>query len=824
MDSSAFFLRITYLYPARNTSILRPMKRLLSQYLPSLIVLYVLTFSFGYSQPGGSGNVETPRAILIEPDWISEEDMAVQRAMVPLTEGAKSGYFRDQRDYDSLLVWERRGADIDEVEVPAYLDRMSGMLEEYIQQFRIENFTRDVHLIWLSGRIKERKGDTSLAILYYQLAQMHDHGDEIPRLSLDSLLAPTRSDWVTIDEYYQLLDVRSRVDTLKPREVQKPMGENVNSLSPDYAPYMHKSDSVLIFTSRRDTSGMNMDEAVGPDVRQNEDLYYSEYNIWDRGWDIASRFDNQINSEWNEGSACLSPDGRILFFTRCEPLVLGEEYKFRLDRDSTLRIRRPKGYGDCDLYMAEYNPETQQFHKVRNLGGGINSEAWDSQPNVSADGKWLFFSSSRKGGYGGTDLYASRFDSARSTWLPAENLGPLINSAASEVTPFFHQTNQTLYFSSTGHLQNEGSYDIFKTRFLGDRWELPLNVGPLINDKGNQYYFSISGDGKNLYYANAQDLERDHIRQNFDLYSFRLPIEARPDADAILKGVLRDSITGYALRGKAMIIDLEENTPVTPKVLNDSGYFEFTLINDRRYRLYIVGEDFLTINQDFEMQGDTSFSIFTESFEQGKPFVFERLEFKSSSSRLNASLKPNLDYLVRFLNNYPQFQLVIKGHTDSDGDPDKNLKLSQDRADRIRDYLIRKGAIDPDRISAEGYGETEPLVPNDSDENKRKNRRVEFQLIVDESYEGEMYWPSEDEFYYEDNPTREFDPEFDKEFEGWDDLEDIPLDPDPTVLPDPFNAEDEIEKQILEEKKQQAEEEKKKKKTDPKATQKPKGN
>jgi flagellar motor protein MotB len=757
-----------------------------------------------------------PRALLIEPEGISHEELKVQRSMVALSAATVPGYYRDSRRFARLRAMEDSLRYLDAAGLASYLAETEALLGDYIQRFQIDNFTRDYRFLWLLGRVKESRGDTALAVLYYQLAKLHSHRDSLPLplQHLDALLAPTRSAWTTIDEYYELLKVRARVDTIRPPRIRTNMGEYVNSVSADYAPYVHASDDVLIFTSRRDTSGMIDVEAVGPGTSKNEDLYYTFFNEMVMDWETATRFDNSINTEFNEGSACLSPDGITLFFTRCEPSTVTQPEKFRFKTgraDTSMYVNNTpslQGYGSCDLYMAKLDRTTGGFTEVRNLGASINSEAWDSQPNLSADGLTLYFASNRKGGFGGTDLYQSRYDTLTQRWSRAVNLGPLINTAANESTPYFHRINATLYFSSMGHLFNYGDYDIFKSRFLGDRWELPHNVGPLINDGGSQEYFSISGDGKYIYYANANDVEQDRINQDFDLYSFKMPMEARPDADAILKGILRDSVTGYPLVGRAMVIDMEKGVEVAPRILSDSGYFEFNLINNRRYKLVIVGEDFLTINRGFEMTGDTTFNVMTKSFEEGRPFVFERLEFKSNSAKLSAKLKPNLDYLSRFLKNYPQFKLVVEGHTDADGPEARNQTLSRQRAERIRDYLLRKGNIDPTRISGQGYGETRPLVPNDTEENKSKNRRVEFKLIVDETYEGEIFWPSEEEFYFKDHTELKDDPEFDREFEWTPDMEEdwkgeaARLE---ETRPDPLDLEGELEDLIVKDIKKSAE-------------------
>jgi outer membrane protein OmpA-like peptidoglycan-associated protein len=351
------------------------------------------------------------------------------------------------------------------------------------------------------------------------------------------------------------------------------------------------------------------------------------------------------------------------------------------------------------------------------------------------------------------------------TWTKAENVGPTINTIEDEVTPFFHEVNKTLYFSSTGHLKNLGGYDIYKARWLDDHWENPKNVGPLVNSQGNEYYFSIDGKGTRLFYASAKkDQFKAEAKQNFDLYSFPMPMEARPDAIVTLRGYLIDSISGNPITGLVLVIDRDQGIEVAPKHINKYGYFEFDLINSHKYDVYIQGDNFLTIKEDLTLSGDTTFTQITKSFDSGKPMVFENLEFDDDSYALNDKIEPKLNYLVAFLKKYPMFRLEVKGHTDSDGDAKYNLDLSRKRCSMIRKYIVKTGGFDEDMITAEGYGETRPLVANDTEEHKKINRRVEFELWLDPTYTGTMVLPTEEEFDFEEL-DEEFDPEFMKETE-----------------------------------------------------------
>lgn len=644
--------------------------------------------------------------------------------------------YKDPKLFNEIRKLEKEGEDA--------FDDLEKVIKRYVGRFGIGNFSdsTSINLLWKLGRLREIDGDTVTALFYYELAAKHRRDWLAPRIRIDTLSEPTKSEWVSLDEYYKLLDFRRRIDPLiPPKGVMQNMGSHINSAKADYAPYMHPSDSVLVFTSRRTN-----DNLIDPFNRPNEELFYSIQDFRTGEWSVAKKFSKAINSEFNEGSACLSPDGRTLFFTRCND---------------------PQGQGDCDIYTATWN--NGDWINITNLGEGVNSRFWDSQPHVTDDGKVMFFASNRDGGFGATDLYFTihREDGG---WSPAKNLGPVVNTPGDDVAPFYHQINGTLYFGSGTQLKNYGGFDIYKSRWMKDHWEEPKNLGPLINSRVNEYYFSIDSKGANLFYASSKRGELDVSDQDFDLYSFALPMEARPDAVTKLRGTLIDSVSGHPLVGVVMVVDLDEGVEIAPKRINERGYFEFDLKNNNRYRIYVVGENFLTIRNDLVLNGDTSFSVITNSINQNKPLVFESLEFNTNDYSFKGSAKPKLDYIVRFLKRYPYYNLIVEGHTDSDGPDDVNMDLSVQRAKRVAQYIRKQGNLGGKRITSVGFGETRPVVPNDSESNKRKNRRVEFRMVLDKSYKGETFLPTEDELkfddeYMEDDVDEYFRKKLEREFD-----------------------------------------------------------
>jgi outer membrane protein OmpA-like peptidoglycan-associated protein len=203
-------------------------------------------------------------------------------------------------------------------------------------------------------------------------------------------------------------------------------------------------------------------------------------------------------------------------------------------------------------------------------------------------------------------------------------------------------------------------------------------------------------------------------------------MEAQPEAVAQLHGTLKNSETGGPMKGIVSIIDLDHGVEVAPKFLRPDGSFDFSLINKRNYLLIIQGDDFFRIEEIFFMDGDMEINKETEPIES--KIAFKSLEFESGKADILEGMHADLDKLANFMIDHPQFKVVISGHTDSEGKAEANLRLSQARADAIKAYLTYTFNIDPARISAIGYGGSKPIVEEKSDDHRKLNRRVEFEI------------------------------------------------------------------------------------------------
>ena len=212
-----------------------------------------------------------------------------------------------------------------------------------------------------------------------------------------------------------------------------------------------------------------------------------------------------------------------------------------------------------------------------------------------------------------------------------------------------------------------------------------------------------------------------------DLYSFPLPMEAQPGSITKVRGSLTDSLTGKPFNGIVSIIDLDDGIEVAPRFLKPDGSFEFDLINNNNYLLVIQGDDFFRIEEMFYLNGPMELNRTTDPI--ASKVKFESIEFENGKSDLRTEMYGDLNKIVNFLYDNPDFKLRISGHTDSDGSPAFNLALSKSRAQNIRDYMVIFGGVDERRVEFEGYGSSQPIVEERTEQDKTLNRRVEFEIF-----------------------------------------------------------------------------------------------
>ena len=567
------------------------------------------------------------------------------------------------------------------------------LLRAYVNKFAISNFRLDTELLIDLARLSDRFGPDGEALMLWKIIKKHQPSivDSIMvARAYDSLERDKVRYYVPVSGYASVAALRREIDTMKvaPGTLLN-MGDLVNSRFADYAPTMGNVDNLLLFTSKRNLHSTDFNAPA------DEDLFISRRvdGSWEKAVELRS-----INTSNNEGSACLSRDGKLLVFSRCNA---------------------PGGVGNCDLYTAKLNKDSV-WTEIKNLGPDINSIGWDSHPSLTRSGDTLFFASNRKGGFGLSDIYFTVRDKSGS-WLPARNAGPVINTRHSEVSPFIHHQSNILYFSSNGFPVTFGDFDIYRASWNGQHWEEPKNLGPLVNGSGSEYYFTMDALSKEIFFSRSEQ-----TGSNTDLFSFPMPMEAQPLAVTRVSGTVTDS-TGVPAYGIVSIVDLDAGVEIAPKYLREDGTFDFDLINNRHYLLVVEGDNFFRLEEEFLLQGGLQLDKKVQPFESR--IAFSSVEFEPNRAEILPSMETDLEKLGTFLTDHPELRLEISGHTDSAGNADANLKLSRDRAEAIRNHLLDRFSIEPDRIKATGFGSTRPVVqPEVTERDRQVNRRVEFSL------------------------------------------------------------------------------------------------
>jgi len=606
--------------------------------------------------------------------------------------GSQSDIFEFPNLYAQKFYYSSsRLNEIKSLDKPGSEQAMYDALKKYVKNFGIDNFSKSIPLLWKLAQLSEKNGPKGEAILLYKLVLKH-HQQGIDTKLLYKKYSEVETDkkenYVPLDYYYKLVDYRKEIDTLRPpHSVLVNMGEGINSNKEDYGPTMGNVDYVLLFTSKRNPHQQR---------DYNEDLFYA-LKV-DGVWSHTEEF-KTINTNYNEGSACLSLDGKYLYFSRCNA---------------------PGSLGNCDIYSATLGKDST-WTDVKNLGKVINSSGWDSHPSLSHNGDTLFFASTRAGGFGEIDIYFSTKDRV-GKWTAAKNAGPTINSLRSEVSPFFHHRHNVLYYSSNGQPLNFGGFDIYKSTISKGRWGEPKNIGPLVNGAGDEYYFTIDSKSHDLYYARSEESDK----KNLDLFSFPVPMEAQPLATTQLRGSLIDQ-NGKPMGGIVSVIDLDSAVEVSPQYIQKDGTFGFNLINKRKYLLVIQGDDYFRIEEVFFLDGDKQINRVAEPL--AAKIAFRSLEFENGKSEILPTMRDDLFKIGNFLADHPETKLIISGHTDSSGDEKLNLKLSQDRADAIKNYIVKEFKLSTERIIGTGYGSSLPIVlKEETEDHKQLNRRVEFEI------------------------------------------------------------------------------------------------
>jgi len=486
---------------------------------------------------------------------------------------------------------------------------------------------------------------------------------------------------------------------------------------------------------------------------------------------IIERLSDNVNSEYKEFKPLLSPDGKVLYFSR---------------------KNHPENIGGVedseDIWYSEKNAETGEWEKAKNIGPTLNNAGPNFVSSVTPDGKtavlllgnrylengkmvagvsmsnnkngeWtkpttitiendynyseranyyltnnrkvLLMSVDREDTKGGRDLYVS-FSQDDSVWTEPLNIGSQVNTVGEESCPFLAADDKTLYFSSNGYSGFGGS-DIYAVKRLDDtwtNWSTPENLGETINSDQEDLFFNIPVTSEHAYYS------RGVSEDDADIYRIPLPIFVMPDRVIAVSGQLIDAKTGKPIEAKIIYerlsdgkeVGIASSDPVT-------GNYEMLLPEGELYGWRAVADGYMSENQNLDLrnvEGDGKAiehkDLRLVPIEEKAIITLNNVFFDLEKATLRSESKPELDRLSGILAKRTSMVIEVSGHTDTTGSDEYNMQLSKGRADAVANYLVAKGVAKA-RIAVKFYGETQPANSNETRAGRIKNRRVEFKIV-----------------------------------------------------------------------------------------------
>ena len=517
---------------------------------------------------------------------------------------------------------------------------------------------------------------------------------ETSQVFLDEFLkkVPERKSRVEIDLLWRSLEFAKDQKGNSKESIQiNVLPGEINRFKLQYLPSVTIDNATMFYTKRDYVQG-------------DEDIVVSYFK--NGKWTPAQSVSIRINSSLNEGACSVSADGRTMIFTSCD----GQN-----------------SIGSCDLYISKKSGDS--WSKPKNLGKPVNSIYWESQPSLSADGKTLYFSSNRTGGYGGRDIWVSYTDGEK--WGVPENLGDSINTSQDETTPFIHPNGVSLYLSANGY-PGMGGYDLFMASRQDSIWSRPENLGFPINTHKDEVAIVVGADGVTAYFAKEEQKNFEILDSK--LVSIQLPDQAKSKSVSYIVGRVFEDQTTNPLSADIEIIDLGSNQ-VVYKSRSDSVTGEYYMVLPVGLDLaaYVKKKGYLYTDLHFKtelndvLKPDT-LDIQLRTISGGKTLVLKNIYFETDSYVINDKSESEIKNACLLIQENPEITADISGHTDNVGSHEYNQMLSELRAKAVYDKLVMKG-VEKGRLTFKGYAEKEPLQPNNSDINRQSNRRIEFRII-----------------------------------------------------------------------------------------------
>jgi OOP family OmpA-OmpF porin len=499
---------------------------------------------------------------------------------------------------------------------------------------------------------------------------------------------------------------------------------------------------------------------------------------------------SKTNSSLDEQAPVISPDGKTLFFTianhaqniggRQDPgdiwisILLGNEWSAPIHAGNVLNnsaYNAAAGFSSdgqqlflLSHYAASGKPKTQGIAVSRKTGSGWSSpenitlpyflnRSGTLQGQLSKEGSAFVYSADSYSTLGAEDIYVVLKD-ASGNWGESKNLGRNINTSLQEFSPSLSEDGRYLFFASNGR-QGYGSFDIYFSQRLDDtwtKWSAPVNMGASVNSEGRELFYNtypregfalftstLNSDGYGdikIFYPPKESMDSlvSRIAQNPTDTIVKLTEIKRERPINANEKVVR--VWGKVLNGK-------NNVPIKAEIHYQSdsihrafagpdGKYEINLPSVREYVIKVESPGYVgTLEKldirTFEMKSlEMNFKL--QPIEIGATVNLKNVLFQQSTSNLLPESSDELDMVVELMKANPKIEIELGGHTDNRGIHSHNVRLSKERVDKIKEYLVDKG-IESNRITGRGYGGIRPIADNDAEDTRKLNRRVEFTIL-----------------------------------------------------------------------------------------------
>jgi len=481
------------------------------------------------------------------------------------------------------------------------------------------------------------------------------------------------------------------------------LGNAINSKFNEICPVVSPDGQKLYFTRWKhpDNLGSN----------KNQDIWVSNW-LPDRTWSKAALFPAPLNNEENNAVCGITPTGKTLLLNN----IYGKDGSMEKGVSFSFLLR-----------TGEWS-----FPKALKIVNFKNKSEF-SEYTLAPNGKVLLMTTETKDSYGGKDIYVS-FLNTDDTWSEPKNIGPIVNTGEAESTPFIAPDGVTMYFSSNGHV-GYGNNDIFLSRRLDDTWQnwsLPENLGPIVNTPQWDGYFSVSAKGDYAYFSSTENSVGAE-----DIFRIKIPEKAKPLTLIQMTGQVINQKTKEQMSAR-ILIKSKTNPSDTLSIDYDPyiGDYNFMWPAKKSFSVQIKKSGYFSKVEIFDFTSSTNFTVINRNFflqtvEKNKAYALSNVSFDQGKSDLKPGFEAELDKLISILTENDQYNILLEGHTDNQGDWNDNFKLSLERVEKVKIYLISKG-VDESRIRTKGWGGSKPLANNFLEETRKNNRRVEFTLIPNE--------------------------------------------------------------------------------------------